>query len=93
MKLHRILKLRRDDGNVAIEYALLAAVVGLGLMSALKNMRGGVNQSLGRASGNLLLASIHVDRCDTLSACQVIGSPYLMGNVVNPDSNKILTSG
>ncbi len=85
--------LRRDDGNVAIEYALLAAVVGLGMTSALKNMRGGVNQGLGRASGNLLLASIHVDRCDNPSNCQSVGTPYQMGFAVNADSDKILTSG
>lgn len=85
--------MRRDDGNVAIEYALLASIVALGMLSALKNTRASLNQTLARTSGNMMLATAHIDRCDTASACQVIGSPYQMGFTVNPDSNKLLTSG
>ena len=85
--------LRRDDGNVAIEYALLASIVALGMLSALKNTRASLNQTLARTSGNMMLATAHIDRCDNASACQVIGSPYQMGFTVNPDSNKLLTSG
>jgi Flp pilus assembly pilin Flp len=86
-------KLRNADGNVAIEYALLGAIVGLGTISALRTMRGGISQNLTRAGGNMMLATAHINRCDTLSNCQVIGSPYQMGFATNPDSGKILTSG
>lgn len=85
-------RLRRDDGNVAIEYALLGAIVGLGTLSALKNLRGGINQNLNRASASLLLASGHVDRCDAPAGCQDFTTPYTVG-FTNPGSGSILTSG
>jgi Flp pilus assembly pilin Flp len=84
---------RGESGAVAIEYALIGAILGLGTLSALNSVRGSLNGSYSRIGGSVMLAAGHINRCDTASACLPVGTAYNIGFANNPASAGIFTSG
>jgi pilus assembly protein Flp/PilA len=42
-----------ESGATAIEYALIAAIVGIGIILALGNMKTGLNNTFNQVTGNL----------------------------------------
>ncbi len=86
-------RVRNESGAAAVEYALIAAIIGLGTLSTLRSLRTSLNNTYGQISGSIGLAAGHISRCDTAGACLPIGSDYAVGSVANPASASLFTSG
>ncbi len=69
---------RRDHGNVAIEYALLAAIVGLGLISALKSTKQSLNSNYDKITYEIGKAVV-----DPVKGQKTVASTYTDGQTVN----------
>ncbi len=84
--------LRRDrKGGVSIEYALLAAFLGLGIISALTSTKTSLNASYSRIVNGVAAASMKVTRCG-ISGCADMSAPLAI-TASNPNVSKLLTSG
>ena len=92
--MHRLLlKLWKDDaGIVALEYLLVATIVGLGLVVGLAAVEDGLNVELTELS-NAIMALSQGYGIDTQSNCkaykqgsQALDTPSIITHTVNPDA-------
>ncbi len=82
-----------ESGSVAVEYALLAAFVGLGLVAAMTSTKSSLNGTYKRIASGVGNAGLIVTRCGTTGAgCADMSRPISLSNT-NPDATKVLTSG
>lgn len=85
-------RLRSDTrGAAAIEYALLAVAIGLGIVAALVSMKGSLNGTYTRIANGAGAASLSVPRC-AIGSCADMSKPLAI-NTTNPNASSLLTSG
>jgi Flp pilus assembly pilin Flp len=80
-----------ESGGVSIEYALLGAFLGLGIIAALTGTKTNLNGSYSRIVNGVAAASLKVTRCG-ISGCANMSAP-LAFNSSNPGITSVMTSG
>jgi Flp pilus assembly pilin Flp len=83
--------LRDRNGSAAIEYGLLAAAIGLGIVAALVSTKTSMNGTYSRIASGAGAASLAVPRC-AVSGCADMSKPVSFA-ASNPNLANILTSG